>query len=939
MARISTGQTLGETGRATAARLLGGIEQTGTPGLLAQAAINAPGLQPQAAPVETFQQVGAPTIGGPPKIFAPPDLPAPNQDLANLAKSLGSFNAALQEFGEAAIKQQKALSESRQQEAQQFVAQSSQFGTFGTKAELHKNLEKAAGAGNKDAQRLLQYMLSRHPGMMTYVDDAIGESGIVNRITLLPEVMKNARNIPDLKGGEVDIRTLRSSDAAYQAYLNQNLLGGLSLNARAYTKYQAAIVNAQAQEYKRQDDAYYTRQRQDNDTADTIRFDSMAKAAAYGKVTPEEVGAMLTGMGQKRYLIDEDAGKKWKDNLGANLRVALLALPEETEDEIAQKTLAMETVYQGLGYALWGPVEQRYDEKGRTRDSAYLVNTLGGLGWWKQWRSEILAAQNQLAAVQQTADRNSGDDYGQKLSGQLFTPEVIKNPAALDRTFQQGMQQLESVYRNKPIDQKNAAISAFTAQYSNYKTGFSEPIRQQREAQLRLALISAADQGPAALQRVETQIQAAVAADPSFVTRAAPLLSQIEARRDKANAPLIAEADGLRRAKLKEWDNYSKQSDSWPGTVDTGQKESQMRASANRRMQERFQQIITEGKKRGLSNDEISAQLQKEAANSNFGLQRKFVAPAERAAYRSLKEANQGIGWAEWVGGGIYNPNDKRNQELKKAIISRPVTTQEELERQLDGLLEGKPMDPELKAVLKRTGLNISDYFMYQMRQQQEQRNGRVRSLWDGVDEPTRQRLRDLDGRRSQLLSQGGDNQPTTQNIALAPVQPFRQAVRQLADVALNVVSSPAQAATPIATMSPAISTWTPSKPLRAATGRGTVNGYLKRLAYLETRIRNIPNAEGSDGQGYFQAFGPFNQEATQASGIPMGARNPNYELAARATWAWIQRFNPKAAQAVIRGEYSKADRLLRNTWPSLPGGSQAQSLKVQREALRYLNL
>ena len=941
MARISTGQTFGATGRATAARLLGGIEQTGTPGVLGQAEINAPGLQPQAAPVETFQQVGVPTVGGPPKVFAPPELPPPNQDLANLAKSLGGFSSALQEFGEAAIKRQKDLKEERQQEAQQFVAQASQFGVFGTKAELHKNLEKAATAGNKDAQRLLQYMLSRHPGMMTYVDDALGEAGIVNRVTMLPEIMKNTRDIPDLKGGTVDIRTLRPSDPAYQAFVTQNLMGGLSLSARAYSKYQAAIVNAQAQEYKRQDDAFYARQREDQDIADTVRFDALSKAAAMGKVTPQQIGAEMTAIGDRRYLIDEDGGKKWRDGLKAKWVGALTALPERTQEEREAKELAIETVYQGMGYALAGPLSQRYDEKGEVRNSAYLINALGGQAWWQGFKAEILAQRNQLTAVRETADRNSGENFGQDLGTRTFTPDVIRNPAALDRAYQQGLQAIEANFRGKSPDQKNAAISSFTASYSNYKTGFSDITRQNREAQLRLALLAAVDKGPAALAAVEREIQATVQADPGSVNRLAPLLTQIEGRKDKANAVLFAEADALRKAKLKNWDNYSKETDSWPGTVDTGGKESQLRATANRRMQERFQQIIADGRKKGLSNEEISALLRKEYANSEFGLQRKFVSPVERAAYTSLEQVNKGIGWGEWASGAIYKPTDQRNQQLKRTIMSRPVTSQGELERHLTDLLEGRPMDKELKAVLKRTGLNISDYFMYQMRQQQKQlQNGRVRSLWDDQPEEVRQQIRDLDSRRSQLLSDAGDNQPRSQSVAMNPIEPFRQAVRPLADLALGVISSPAQAATPpIATASPITRNWTPTKPLRAPSGQGTVNGYLKRLAYLETRIRNIPNAEGSEGQGYFQAFGPFNQEATQASGIPMGARNPNYELAAKATWAWIQRFNPKAAQAVIRGDYSRADRLLRNTWPSLPGGSQAQSLKVQREALRYLNL
>jgi hypothetical protein len=116
----------------------------------------------------------------------------------------------------------------------------------------------------------------------------------------------------------------------------------------------------------------------------------------------------------------------------------------------------------------------------------------------------------------------------------------------------------------------------------------------------------------------------------------------------------------------------------------------------------------------------------------------------------------------------------------------------------------------------------------------------------------------------------------------------------------------------------------------------GTPAGYLKRLAYLETRIRNVPNAEGSGAMGYFQAMGPFNQEAIAASG-GISPRDPDYNRSAQATWAWIQKHNSRAAAAIKAGRYDEADRLLRNTWPSLPGGSQAQSEQVQREARRYL--
>ena len=126
------------------------------------------------------------------------------------------------------------------------------------------------------------------------------------------------------------------------------------------------------------------------------------------------------------------------------------------------------------------------------------------------------------------------------------------------------------------------------------------------------------------------------------------------------------------------------------------------------------------------------------------------------------------------------------------------------------------------------------------------------------------------------------------------------------------------------------------AKPKPTVTPQARVDGYLKRLSYIETRLRNIPNAQGSAGRGYFQAFPPFAAEAKSASG-GIDPRDPDFGRSAKATEAWIKTYNKKAYAAIRAGRYDEADRLLRNTWPSLPGGSQAQDDKVQKAARKYL--
>jgi murein DD-endopeptidase MepM/ murein hydrolase activator NlpD len=128
-----------------------------------------------------------------------------------------------------------------------------------------------------------------------------------------------------------------------------------------------------------------------------------------------------------------------------------------------------------------------------------------------------------------------------------------------------------------------------------------------------------------------------------------------------------------------------------------------------------------------------------------------------------------------------------------------------------------------------------------------------------------------------------------------------------------------------------------PAPILPAAPAEANLAGYLKRLSYLETRIRNVPNAEGSGAQGYFQTKNAFHQEATAASG-GMNSRSANYAESAKAVAAWIKKHRPVAYDHIAAGRFDQADAILRQgTWPSLPGGSQAQADAIQLEARKFL--
>lgn len=114
------------------------------------------------------------------------------------------------------------------------------------------------------------------------------------------------------------------------------------------------------------------------------------------------------------------------------------------------------------------------------------------------------------------------------------------------------------------------------------------------------------------------------------------------------------------------------------------------------------------------------------------------------------------------------------------------------------------------------------------------------------------------------------------------------------------------------------------------------VAGYLKRLSYLESELKNVPNKDGSGAMGYFQTMDALHKEAARASG-GLSTRSSDYNESADATLAWIKTFKPKAFEYMQKGMFDAADRILAPVWSALPGGKQPQNAQKQKEARRYL--
>jgi muramidase (phage lysozyme) len=195
MARLSTGQAYGDTNRSTAAQLLGGIPVDGFTGAIAQGSINEPALQPQARPVSTFQQTGAPTLGGPVKFFPLPDLPTPSQDLARLATALGNFNPVLTTLGETYIQQQKNIDAKAQAVGQAAAMRLQQSAPGQDFIQARDGLWRQAQAGDAGAAAAYQQMQALSPLQQAYAARYAGQAVLREDIATATERFKNITEI------------------------------------------------------------------------------------------------------------------------------------------------------------------------------------------------------------------------------------------------------------------------------------------------------------------------------------------------------------------------------------------------------------------------------------------------------------------------------------------------------------------------------------------------------------------------------------------------------------------------------------------------------------------------------------------------------------------------------------------------------------------------
>ena len=922
MARLSTGQSYGESTRVSAARLLGGIPTDVSGGAIAQGSINAPALQPSAAPVETFQRVGAPTLGGAPQFFAPPKLPEPGQDLANLARSLGGFSTALQGFSDAFLAGKRDQEKKREAESAAFVGQTSQYGPARGIADLAANLEKSAALGNTDAARMLQIVREKQNSSVGryFLERSLEQNAISGAALSLSDKLAATGTIK-VDGKDVELSSLPSSDPRYIAERERLLFGGVQMSPQGYAKNQQLILQAQLQADEAQRKRYNIAEAGRQGAQITVNryaiADNFRQSLRKGDLEPAQLEAsrsINTELERIRLLaISPEAKKKEMDGYLEGFVLDYVASLKRNDQGTYDINNQLGRVLRSV---MTGPIEDRVTKDGKLNKALLLSNTLGGEAYLDQ-----LLAKGQAALIQDNSQRAqmAGISQQQAFDARLQAalPEGRRsNPAAIKSFLQtereRAAMEPDGILRAAKFSQLDASERQLTETYV-------KPVQEQRALWYAQQLGRTVND-EAARNRVSAQLQADLAADLVTSATATSIQTTLSAQGSKEVKTYDKDINKRIDTLTKEWEAYSGSPNSYGGSTIAGYESTALykaRDEARRKSQDTVYQAIKEGR------DPMEA-LNKLWTNSNFGLRRREeVGGVQAPMYTNgaqLMQKNTG-NWSR-------NAIDSRSaNNLRGQAKVRPLYNAEAFATDVDAFLNGAPSQ-NFRTLMKTLttgpgGQKPSEVILNQFRLQGIE-----------VPEDQRQRIQSLDGQKISAAPARRRQSPQ-QNGALAGIQIAGRALGE-------ALVPPAQAQTAPPPVNMAMfyaSPKAPPKPPAAkptATPQNRVDGYLKRLSYIETRLRNIPNSEGSPARGYFQAFPAFSSEAISASG-GIDPRDSDYNKAAKATAAWIRTYNKPAWAAIRAGRYDEADRLLRNTWPSLPGGDQAQASAVQKTARKYL--
>jgi hypothetical protein len=702
MARLSTGQTYGEASRATAAQLLGGIPVDASMGALAEGSINAPALRPTAAPVETFQRVGAPTLGGAPQFFAPPKLPEPGQDLANLARSLGGFSSTLQSFGETFLANKQDQEKKKEAASAAFVGQTTKYGPARGMADLAANLEKATALGDTQAAKHLQYVKEQMNSSYGryFLERSIEQNAISSAALSLPDQIAATTTI-QVDGKEVDFKSLPTTDPRYLAHRDKLLFGGVQMTTQGYAKNQQLILQAtlqadevQRKQYNEDQDTKQGAQRTVNRYATASNFVVKFQAGQGEQARIEFIKSATRDLEAIRSSSSSPESKK-KDTNGYLESLVLDTVAALKRNSVSRDEIMSFDLRQELGpvlrFLFTGPIETRIKADGKPNEAQRLYNALGGEAYLDQ-----VFAKGQAAQIQ---DYNQQGQVASIQAQQSYNARRMQ--AEKDGTFKDPARTTAFIERERLAAQaipgyqdRTALLGVIDAEEKNLTEAVIRP-RQEATAAKIASLMVGTEKDEAARNRLSADLDVKLRRKEISVADYEKYKLAIAAQGNKDVRSYDKDIKDRMDRALKDWDAKSKSSNSYNGTSTVGY-EDNARWKASSLMLTKSREVVVQALKEGR--DPIEA-LNKTWATNNWGLRDyKDVVGSQPEMYKSSAELiNSNTGWFSRNAIGAQAARNLIGQANKRRLYKEAPFAAD-----VDLYLEGRPTE-NFKTLLKTT--------------------------------------------------------------------------------------------------------------------------------------------------------------------------------------------------------------------------------------------
>jgi hypothetical protein len=751
MARLSTGKAYGNTGRRTPQQLLGGTDATAVQGgELAQRQLQTPALQPQAQLTNTFIQAGAPTLGGPVRIMEPPALPAPNRDMANLATALSSFNPALKQVGEAYFEEQQAKEKLAKERGEALAASLAKRG-FTDYGEAVREVEKKA-ATDPSLVPLLTELRANDPRSKRYAVERLQELGLQQSMALAPETVKNTSRLPDGR----DRRLVSPNDPAFFDFVTSIVVppgtspAVLARNSAALMQTYGNIRNEQ-QKFAADGNDDLVRGGFKQGTTGSVQ------QLAGGAITSEQL-ALALGEGLDQ--VYNNSRPSLYGEISKNLPKTLVAAVQSIPDPETRLRVAGIIADEVLPNIPTGP---RQPDGSRLR----LIDTLDGDTTIREFFRDATKNVMEDRDLDQQVRGARAEDAADAAAAQVFTPEVMNDPARLNQAIEQLPALAEQMFPGDVVAQNAFRDRALKA--ANGKRGvYVQPMQEKAMAEL---MHQQAMNPNANLMELVPQYKNLYDTGQISLSQYNQLVSnaRTSAREDAQGSV------GQAKKNAAALERRLKEMATGPGGVLTYEAE----AKINEQVAQFFQQQM----------DYIRSNPGRDVTRDLAGQFTEAVGPMIEAEKQEMrKPLNQTPGevvnrYSINTNRGKPEDNRKLVQDAAQKVLLPPDVTRQ----QVRGLLNNDPkaLDASTKRMLlrlKQLGVPASEYYTNQLR-----------NMGDNVTPAMQQKLRELDG--SNLLSSAPSQ--GNQQLAAGTGRYSNMATNLLATLqqgALNVIAPPAQA-------------------------------------------------------------------------------------------------------------------------------------------------